>query len=185
MPKSTLAFLIFLSLLAALLLGINIGKKMGNTQNIALNPAPTLPVLPTLFASPSPIVIQTSPIVLQTGLSVYSDKTCGFSIAYKGNYLEQNSKNSRSTVITDPENPGQDLVSACLEEIPKPPLVPEKIEDIIVDGVLAKLYHDASSKDGSPRDELIVKHPANNLEIIIAGFGPPLNLALASFKFIR
>ena len=133
----------------------------------------------------TPIYIQTTPIEFSADISTYTDDKCGFTISYKGSYLEQKTENYTSTIITDPQNPNQTIVSTCQDEIPKPPLPPEKIEDIVLDGVYAKLYHDASSKDGTPRDEVIIKHPTLNHEIIIAGFGPAFNMSIASFKFLN
>ena len=98
--------------------------------------------------------------------------------------MDQKSRNNSSTIITDPDNPEAAIVTTCQSEIPKPPLPPEKIEDIVLDGVPARLYHDSSSKDGSPRDEVIVTHPVLNHEIIIAGFGPAFDQAVSSFKFL-
>jgi len=183
MPKNTLIVIIFLSLLAALLLGINIGKRLAVSQYLTqFAPSPTS-LQPSPTDTPTPI--PQSGLPAQTGTSAYTDKSCGFTISYTGSYLEQKNENSASTIITDPDNPNATIVSTCQEEIPKPPLPPEKIISLTLDGVPAKLYHDASSRDGSPRDEVIVRHPTLNHEIIIAGFGPTFNDAVASFKFIR
>lgn len=185
MPKKTLFVLASLAVLASLLLGINIGKRLGKSQYLTQTQIPITPTLiPTIYLSPTPMFIRPTQVALDPNLSTYRDETCGFTISYKGSYLEQKTENYHSTIITDPESPDNPIVSTCQDEIPKPPLVEERIEDIILDGVPTKLYHDASSKDGTPRDEVIVKHPTRNHEIIIAGYGPSFNQAIASFKFI-
>jgi len=185
MPKNTALFLILLALLATLLLGINIGKKLATSQYLAqFAPTPTPFIQPTTIPPLKPTVSLT-PLAVKSETSTYTDRSCGFTISYIGSYLEQKTENYKSTIITDPDNPDQTIVSTCQQEIPAPPLPPEKIEDIVLDGVPAKLYHDASSKDGTPRDEVIVKHPNLNHEIIIAGYGQAFNDALASFKFIE
>ena len=175
MPKSTLAFLIFLAVLASLLFGINIGKKLGVSQYLAQ-------LVPTI--SPVPTTSVQKPTATPK-ISVYTDKYCGFSLSYPKNFIEQKSESTGSAIIANSDYPDESIITACQEEIPKPPLTPEKIEDITIDGVKTLLYHDASSKDGSPRDEVIIKHPTLNHEIIIAGFGPAFNEAVSSFKFIR
>ena len=63
-------------------------------------------------------------------------------------------------------------------------LLSENIESIIIDGQPATLYHDINS-DSSPRDEVIVKHPFRDEEVIIAGYGNNFQHALASFKFVE
>lgn len=163
MHNKTLLVLSLLSVIAALLIGINIGKKLSVSQYLSQF-APN----PTPFASPQPTGGGGSPtpISVKSGKTTVKDESCGFTISY----------------VNDPSNP---VITTCQQDIPKPPLTPDKIEDITLDGVPAKLYHDASSKDGSPRDEVIVKHPTLNHEIILAGFGPSFNEAVASFKFLR
>lgn len=137
-------------------------------------------IVDTSITRPTP-----KPTSSKTGLSTYTDKTCGFSISYPGGYLSSNTTNGQSTILTNPNNTNESIVTACETEIPKPPLPPEKLEEITVDGLPTLLYHDASSKDGTPRDEIIVKHPTNGKEIIVAGYGEAFNAAIASFKFVK
>ncbi|OGG06308.1 hypothetical protein A3D05_01365 [Candidatus Gottesmanbacteria bacterium RIFCSPHIGHO2_02_FULL_40_24] len=198
MPKQTLAVILALTAVAALLIGINIGKKLGVSQYLSQT-APTPAPLSDINEIPSPTVNFPTPVTesiideltyeqdrdIKSGSSSYTDKSCGFTLTYTGSYLEQNSQNGKSTIITNPDNPQETIITACQDEIPKPPLPPEKIENITLDGVLARLYHDTSSKDGSPRDEVIVTHPTLFHEIIIAGYGRTFNEAVTSFKFIR
>jgi hypothetical protein len=121
----------------------------------------------------------------KAGLSTFTDKTCGFSFSYPGGYLSSNTTNGQSTILTNPNNANESIVTACEAEIPKPPLTPDKLEEITIDGLPTFLYHDSSSKDGTPRDEIIVKHPTNGKEIIVAGYGQAFNATIASFKFIK
>ena len=66
----------------------------------------------------------------------------------------------------------------------------EKIETVGVwnsdrsASISAKLYHDASQKDGTPIDKVIATIPGKNLDIFIAGLPPTLTTILRSFKFI-
>lgn len=194
MPGKTLILLFSLSLIATLLIGVNIGKRLGVSQYLSqYQPPPT--ILPTITLSLTPTFIFPSPTIslmqevkgtqVKSGTSTYTDENCGFIISYLGSYLQSKSVNGQTTIITDPNNPGATVVTTCQQEIPAPPLPPDKIENITLDGVSARLYHDASSQDGSPRDEVIVKHPTLNHEIIIAGYGPTFSSIISSFKFIR
>ena len=190
MAKGTVIFLFVLAIFAALLLGINIGKNIGKNQS-GLSAAPVVTTLPSLTPALIPTIISTSaPSVYPTskatsGKSTYRNETCGFEFSYPGSYLSPKSVNGQSTIVTDPDNPSNTIAATCAAEIPKPPLPPEKIETITLDGVETTLYHDTSSKDGSPRDEVMAKHPTNEKEIIIAGFGPTFQSVLTYFKFIR
>lgn len=195
MAKGTTIFLFFLTIVATLLFGINIGKKLGKSESLSnlqpptsnlqptisptLTPKPTITLAPAIETSPSATVI---PRV--KGISTYTDQTCGFTFSYPGSFIRQKTVNSQSVIFTDPDNPNIAIATTCAKTIPRPPVSAEKIEAISLDGVAAMLYHDQNS-DGTPRDEVIIKHPGNEMEIIIAGYGPIFQSALASFKFIK
>lgn len=188
MVKSTIIFIFFLSILASLLAGINIGKKIERFQSKVTPTSSVIPVtltpktLPTITPVASPSADTTD---RPTSKSTYRNRTCGFEFSYPGSYISQKSTNEQSVIFTDPNDPSSAIASTCATEIPKPPLPPEKIETITLDSLEATLYHDKSAKDGSLRDEVIVKHPTNGKEIIIAGFGSAFQSALSSFKFIK
>ena len=191
MPKNKLFFIIFLIVVASLLFGINIGKNLGIKQYLSQNlPTPTQIIRqpsPTHSPTPTPTqtVISGDKISVGANQSVYTDQACGFTLTFASTYLNQQTINGTSTIITDPDNPSSGIVATCQEEIPRPPLLPERIEDIVIDSVGTKLYHDTSSKDGSPRDEVIVRHPTKNWDIIVAGYGATFDEAMANFKFLR
>src|SRR3989338_3813750 len=191
MPKNTLYLIIFLCVVASLLFGINIGKNLGFKQYLSQNmPTPT-PIIrqpsptQTLTPIPTQTVISGDKISVGANQSVYTDRACGFTLTFASTYLNQQPVNGTSTIITDPDDPSSGIVATCQQEIPKPPLLPERIEDIVIDSVSSKLYHDVSSKDGTPRDEVIVRHPAKNWDIIVAGYGATFDEAMANFKFLR
>lgn len=189
MAKGTIIFIFILSIFASLLAGINIGKKIEKMQ-LASSITPTvIPITPTftIFPTTTPVVSPNARVTTKsaTGKSTYRNRTCGFEFSYPGSYLSQKSVNEQATIFTDPDDPNTAIAATCATEIPKPPLPPEKIETITLDDVSVTLYHDSNAKDGSPRDEVIVKHPTNGKEIIIAGFGPTFQSALSSFKFIK
>lgn len=186
MAKGTLFTLIFLTIIATFLLGINIGKRLSISQPVVQTPSPTL------TQTPSPALILIPTIATASGVkisktvsrSTYTDKTCGFSFSYPGSYIRQKSVNEQSLILTDPLDPDAAIAATCADTIPKPPLAPEKIESVTIDGVSATLYHDQDA-NGRPRDEIIVKHPKNGKELILAGFGPFFQEALSSFRFVQ
>lgn len=190
MAKGTLFFLIILLLIATLLFGINVGKKLGISQsainNQPTNQAPTPPridydpsvISPTQTATPSSVMKKS------TGITTYTDASCGFSFSYPGSFIKQKSVNQQTTILTDPDDSSSTIAATCAASIPRPPVSSDKIEAISLDKVAATLYHD-QNEDGSPRNEVIVKHPTNGMEIILAGFGASFQQALASFKFVQ
>lgn len=179
MAKGTLFTLIFLTIIATFLLGINIGKKLSISQPVVQIPSPTTTITPSAIATTSGVKISKT-----VSRSTYTDKTCGFSFSYPGAYLRQKSVNEQSLILTDPSDPEAAIAATCADTIPKPPLSPEKIETITLDGVSATLYHDQDTNN-NPRDEMIVKHPKNGKELILAGFGPTFQEALSSFRFVQ
>lgn len=183
MARGTVIFLFILAIIATLLFGINLGKKLGVSQStIVITPSPaptiTLTATPTLIATPSAVI-------KKTGITTYTDSSCGFSFSYPGSFIAQKSVNGQTTILTDPDDSSQTLAATCAASIPRPPVSSDKIEAIMLDKVPATLYHDQNAQDGSPRDEIIVKHPTNGMEIILAGYGETFQQALTSFKFIQ
>ncbi len=190
MAKATVFFLFILALVATLLFGINIGKKISRNQNIQTEPTtndqrPTTIPSTTLTLSPTITSTASSQMKGTKSLTTYTDKTCGFSFSYPGSFIKTQAVNQQSTIIADPNDQDQAIAATCAQDLPKPPLPGDKIESIILDEVSAKLYHDSAARDGSPRDEVIVKHPTNGLEIIIAGFGPLFQQVISSFRFLK
>lgn len=193
MAKGTLIILFLLAIIASLLIGINIGKKLTlslvsnpqlTTYNLQLSPSPTTYNLqltanpPTASSSPS-----ASPKPRKTtGTSTFQNSTCGFQFSYPGSYLKEKTVNTESIIFTDPDDPGSMIATTCAKTIPRPPVTADKIESIMMGGAPATLFHD-QDKDKTPRDEVIVKHPKNGMEIIIAGFGESFQKVIASFRF--
>lgn len=197
MAKTTILILFILAVIATLLFGINIGKKISSNQNVqpfdspstslgtSTQGKPTTNPSPTLTLSPFITSTTSANISVSKSLTTYTDKTCGFSFSYPGSFIKQQTVNEKSIIISDPNDENQAIAATCAQEIPKPPLPDNKIEQIILDKVTATLYHDTNAKDGTPRDEVIVKHPTTGLEIIIAGYGEIFDTALSTFKFIK
>lgn len=197
MAKGTVIFLFILAIVASLLVGINIGKNIKLSQSIRTsqplisNPPPTthspslsLTPIPSLTSSPSTSLTPSNRQASSTGITTYSNKSCGFSFSYPGSYINEKSVNNQSIILVDPNNPNDAIATTCATSIPRPPVSSDKIEAVTLGGVAATLYHD-QTQNGQSRDEVIVKNPNNGLEIIIAGYGSTFQSALNSFKFIQ
>lgn len=192
MAKGTIFLFFVLSIIAVFLVGINLGKKIGISQsNTSTDLAPTSIITPSKSPTPtfipSPTVISTISAALtsdSTSKINFTDKTCGITFSYPGNFLRQKTSSNKSIIFTNPDDDNITIAVACAEKIPIPPVKAEKIESIIVDGQPATLYHDTDSNN-FPRDDVIVKHPYSSEEVIIAGYGNNFQQALASFKFVQ
>jgi hypothetical protein len=197
MSKGTIILCFTLAIVAALLLGINLGKNI-DISPIATSPTvsyqptkiikpPTLTPINTLSPSipvSASATIFLSPTLKQISYTTYTNSICGFSFSYPGSFIQQKTTNEQSIIYTDPDNSKDAIAATCASSIPKPLVSADKTESILLGGRSATLYHD-QNPDGSPRDEVIVKNPNNGLEIILAGYGSTFFTALTSFKFVQ
>ncbi len=195
MAKGVIILLFILGIIASLLVGINIGKKIDPSEssipqptiNIQPSPTnyqqPTINLIPTLEASAS-ATLSATPVKKTTGTSTFTDRTCGVSFSYPGSFMKQTSVNNQSTIFTDPDNPDTAIAVACASTIPRPPVTSDKIEAVTIAKTAATLYHD-KNPEGLPRDEVIVKNPYNDMEVIIAGFGPTYQTILKNLRFVQ
>lgn len=165
MHRNTLLVTIFLAIMAALVVGVQIGRQ--------INPS----ILPT----PTPALTPTPTESLQTFVP-YTNDYCGFSFNYP-NSLTLTPGSSGSAVLS---NSGETILMACQENIPRPPLTQERIEVATIAGVTnAKIYHDASPKDGMQIDALIFTNPTNGLDVFISGVGPAFAQIISSIQLTR
>ena len=172
MHKNTFLVVAFLAVFAALIIGVNIGKR--------LNPNQTLPV-----PAPSPTVPAPSPAVLQ----LYKNPVCGLTFSYPDT-LTKTEDASGSAAFSDSSTGQQIAVVTCQNEIPRPALLPTKIEtlritnDLATSSVSAKLYHDSSAKDGTPVDVVIWRTPDTTFDVYIAGYGTIFNQILQTIRLL-
>ena len=168
MPKNTLLFVSFLAVIAALLIGINIGRSMA-PQSALSTPTPT----PKITATPTVAMILGS--------------TCGITFEYPSTLTAMESSGS-GMILANTTKPEESIVVVCQDEIPRVALTPDKIEPRKIlsatgnASASAKLYHDTQEKDGTPVDKLIFTHPTTKQDIFIAGFGAIFNQIISTLK---
>lgn len=170
MHRNTLLFISFLAVVAALLFGFNLGRRW-------YAPSPT----------PTPLPTSSPQVKAPTKLLTYINSICGISFQYPDTLTKLEA--TSGAMFVDSQNASNSVALACQAEIPRPPLAPEKVETVTLEAtsgasISAKLYHDASSKDGSPIDELIFTHPKTGLDVFIAGFGATFKQILNSLKIL-
>jgi hypothetical protein len=186
MAKGTVIFLSILAVIALLLLGINIGKKIGtpSSSNITQTTQPTLyNSQPTVYV-PSPTVAPTvanQSTITNQNMSTFTDSSCGYSFSYPGSFMRQETVNKKSAIYVDPNNPKNVIAATCETTLPRPPL---SSETVTLAGVTGTLYHDTDT-NGNQRDEIFVKHPTSGMEIVIAGYGEIFQTIRSTFKFVQ
>ncbi len=171
MPRNTFLVVSLLAIFAALVIGVNMGKRLGN-------PAPTPLPSPTIGLSPSPTPAQSM---------MYRSVACSISFDYPVSLIKQETPASTSAIFTDPQNTSSTsgmIVFTCQKDIPKPPLPTDKIEAMKIGSVSGTLYHDTTAHDGKPIDKLIFHHPKTGLDIFLAGLGPTFQHAIDSLKIL-
>lgn len=163
MARNTLLLVIVLAIVAALVVGVQIGRQ----ANPSFSPTPT-----PLALSPTP----PEPTLLS-----HSNTYCGFSFSYPST-LTLTLGASGSAVLS---NSGETILMACQKNIPRPPLATDRIEEATLAGVMnAKLYHDASPKDGTPMEALIFTNPNNGLDVFISGLGTTFTQIISTIQLI-
>lgn len=176
MHRNTYILVSILAVLAALVVGVNVGKKISPVS-------PPAPPTPTPLAKPNPTLLDTT--LTQT----YVDNACGFSLEYSNDYsLTENA--SGSAILSSTGSGNQSIVMTCQKNIPRPPLASDKIQSLMLPAstgasVSATLYHDQSSKDSSPIDAIIFTHPTRKLDVFVAGYGDSFNAAIKTIQVIQ
>ena len=201
MQRNTYFVILFLAILAALIVGLNIGKGMPknsivDTQTIAPSPSlspltPTPDLLPlatgsSLFKNSSGSgALKTASGSATAPGKLYTNAPCGISLTYPDTVTMQESTTSTNGVLfSDKTNPSQIIILTCQKDIPRPPLTSENIEDKMIGVVPVKLYHDRSQKDGTQIDALIFTHPKTKLDVFIGGYGATFNAMIQSLKIL-
>ena len=176
MHRNTYLLVATLAVVAALLIGINLGKKFV-LQEQTSQITPTAQTTPSLLVQPSPTLVP------------YTNTFCGFSLEYP-NTLTKFDNASGSAILTNTKNTTESIAIACQKDVPRPPLPAENIESMTLwnttktASVAARLYHDTSQKDGAQIDALIFRHPKTGVDVFLAGFGQTFNQILQTVRLL-
>lgn len=150
MHKNTFVLVTVLAVIAALLVGFNLGKKFNLVGN---------------NATPTP---STQPTPTQKPLTDYTNSYCHVSLSYPSALtLTENATYSATFSDTNQNT----VTLACQNEIPRIAIQEENIETMQIGTVAATLYHTASPKDGTPIDVLIFTHPTTTMDVLLSGMG--------------
>lgn len=162
MPKNTFLLIAILAVFAALVIGVNIGKKFNPSVETDQQVSS---VVPLASATPTPALSQF------TG--------CGITFAYPKSLTKLDIETGGAMLVNSTD-PNLSIAVACQKDIPRPALLDDKIEALKIGSVSAKLYHDASEKDGATIDKLFMKHPKTGQDVYVSGFGDIYNSVLST-----
>jgi hypothetical protein len=161
MHRNTYILLVVLAVVAALVVGVNVGRRT-QTQ---------------LVQEPTPTVTQS------IQLTQYTSTACGVSFSYP-NTLVQLDSATKSAIFAGNEGNAQAIILTCQSEIPRPAIPQEQTESMTIGTVSATLYHDTSAKDGRTIDILIFTHPATQEDVLLSGFGTSFEGVIQSLKLL-
>jgi len=179
MHRNTAITISFLAIIATLLIGLNLGRKLSGenlsaSPQIALNPSPVLA---------SPYISNASPAtnVAGTTSKTYLHHGCGISFEHPADFTIVEATNAAR--LTAPNNENKiDLV--CDTSLAAPPVTPEKTEIASIAGQMVTIYHDQQVADTTPVDVVILTNTRMNLDIAIMGFGEVFNNLLKTVKIL-
>ena len=162
MQRNTYLLLVGLAIFAALVIGVNIGRRSLPSQAVP---------------DPTPTVSQAPPLVS------YRSAACGVSFSYPENFLLLDSA-SKSAILTSPEGGTDAIILTCQKAIPRPALTQDKTESVTIGSVSATLYHDTTPKDGQPIDILIFTNPQTGDDVLLSGMGSGFRGAIQSLTLL-
>jgi hypothetical protein len=175
MHRNTFLLVLGLSIFAALVVGVNVGKKMAGSPTGTSQGSPTPTTTPTLSAQ--------APKNL-----VYISSICGYSLTHPESLTLVEDATGSAMLLN--ANDKTTILMTCQKDIPRPPIPTSFIETRILNNpsktasISAKLYHDHSEKDGTPLDALIYHNTTIGKDVFIAGFGEDFNTVLSTLTLI-
>lgn len=167
MHKNTFFLTAALAVFAALVVGVNIGRKVGSQSRTAIIP-------------PSSAVGQNTPQP-SAGSKTFSSRTCGISLSYPAG-LQILEDASGSAMIISSENVNDSVAVTCGRDIPRPALPADRTEAKTVGEISAILYHDTGAKNGNAVDKFIFTNPKTGLDVYIAGYGMNFNEVIRTLQ---
>jgi len=173
MHRNTYILVSGLAVLAALVVGVNVGKKLSPAapqSSAKITPSPVLTATPT------------------SSEQLFTDTACGFSLQYGSTFTLIDS-GTGSAVLNSQNSQSQSIVMTCQKNILLPSVAPDTIQSLFLPttagaSVSAKLYISQTNQDGTPINALLFTHPTNKLDVFIAGYGDAYNALLKTIRII-
>lgn len=154
MQRNTLLFIVFLAIFAAIVVGVNLGRKT----------APPSSGQQVQMVSPTPTLIPTPTQTFKN--IIYQDRGCGVSFEHPENYTKVDIETGGAIFVNE-INTKNAITLMCQKTIPKPSLAPENAETIKIGTIAGTIYHD-KTKDGQPMNKFIFIHPIRKIEVLLS-----------------
>jgi hypothetical protein len=164
MHKNTFFLVLILAVVAALLVGINIGRKF--------QAKPDQPLADSSAVTPTQSPKET----------VFTSPNCGISLILPPGTTATNIATNSAQFVSADESVIQ---FGCQKDIPTFALSEDKIETVKIASMTGTLYHTTSPKDGTRVDALIVKHPTTSMDIYLAGLGSTFSAIIKSIEVLK
>lgn len=163
MQKNTFILVVVLAIIASLLVGFNVGRKLHPNSSNSFKPSVT--------SAPTPTTIPTSS---------YTNTYCRVGLTYPSTMqvTELATGSAKFTSASDV------VVLACQKDIPQIAVEDNQKETITVGSVSGTLYHTATPKDGTPIDVAIFHHPKTDMDILVSGIGDTFTAIRTSVVFL-
>lgn len=124
-------------------------------------------------------------ITTEQSTKTYRNENDGYEIKYPEDW-EVELVHKSSISVNNPNKQDERVYIVRQRNIPHPAMSESLTEDIIVDGISAKLYHDVDEATGTKNiDKAIFDIPGSEDDFYIAGYGNTFDLILSSFRLIR
>ncbi len=182
-------FIVFLALaiIATLLLGINIGRKITSLSSAqptvlsqtAATATPIATAQPTASANASPSATLGPEVKLQP----YRNAGCGYSVDYPASWQFEEF-DIFGTNLVNSANPSEKITIVCASDL-QPPTDSSPTREILLSAVPAVYFADQKAADNTVADAVFAPIPDTDKTIVIAGKGTVFNTALASFQFTQ
>ena len=161
MHRNTFILVTVLAIIAALLVGFNVGKKFNEPKTEVLVPTPTIVVSPT----PAPVV-----------MTPYTNRYCRVSLSYP-----------ESMTVTEPAtgsakftNEDETVILVCQNDIPGIAVEDKNMKNVTSGSTSGTLYHTATPKDGTAIDVFKITHPKTGMDVLVSGIGSAFDAIIAS-----
>lgn len=169
MHRNTYLLVTLLAVIAALLVGVNIGRQFIPASGSLSVLSPTPPLLP-------------SDQTVQSDLKSYRNNFCKVAFDYPGTFTIF--ENASGSAAFTGDNPDDGIILTCQKDVPKPSVSSQSMETVRIGSIAATLYHTQTASDGASIDSLIFRHPATKLDVFLAGTGEIFRKMISSLSLL-
>ncbi|MBI5621195.1 hypothetical protein HY949_05410 [Candidatus Gottesmanbacteria bacterium] len=169
MHRNTLLLVSALAVIAALLLGINIGRRFQSTNGNTTALTPSVPPVPS--GSPAAAHVKS-----------YVNAFCKIAFEYPVSLTVF--ENASGSAAFTGKNADEGILLTCQKDIPRPSFSLDDTEALRIGSVAATLFHTKTASEGATIDSLIFRHPATRLDVFLAGSGEAFRKLISTISIV-